>query len=74
MDIAQQPGLPDVQSSEDTRKIPIDRVGVRGIRRPVVVEGKDGPQPTIADITMTVSLPQSEMNRGMVIPAFRKNS
>ena len=60
MDIAQQPGLPDVQSSEDTRKIPIDRVGVRGIRRPVVVEGKDGPQPTIADITMTVSLPADQ--------------
>lgn len=65
MDIAQQPGLPDVQSSEDTRKIPIDRVGVRGIRRPVVVEGKDGPQPTIADITMTVSLPADQKGTHM---------
>lgn len=48
--------LPDIQSTEDERNITIDRVGVRGVRLPVIVAGRDGPQHTIADFTMTVSL------------------
>ena len=43
--------LPDVQSSEDERNIAINRVGVRGIRLPVIVAGREAPQHTVADIT-----------------------
>ena len=48
--------LPDIQSSEDKRNITINRVGVRGVKLPVAVAGRDGVQHTIADLTMTVAL------------------
>lgn len=50
----------DVQSYGDDRNIPIDQVGVRDLRYPVTVKApysKDGIQETVANITMTVSLP-----------------
>ena len=34
--------MPDVQSSADTRHIPIQRVGIRGVRHPMLVESADG--------------------------------
>lgn len=50
--------MPDVQSSLDTRRIPIQRVGVRGVRHPLLVAtGTGQPQATIADWEMTVALP-----------------
>lgn len=50
--------MPDVQSSVDLRHVPIERVGVRGVRHPMLVTGSDGSaQPTVADWEMTVSLP-----------------
>jgi GTP cyclohydrolase I len=51
--------LADTQSSVDTRKIAIDRVGIKAIRHPVRVQGnadKDA-QHTIATFTMSVRLP-----------------
>ena len=57
--------LPDVQSSEDERNIAINRVGVRGIRLPVIVAGREAPQHTVADITMTVSLPADKKGTHM---------
>jgi len=52
--------IPDVQGSEDARKIPIDKVGIKSIRHPVVLRGRDGnEQHTIANFNMYVSLPHN---------------
>jgi len=50
--------LVDIQSSRDERNIPIDRVGVRGIKYPIVVlDCEKGEQHTIGNFTLTVDLP-----------------
>lgn len=50
--------LVDIQSSRDERNIPIDKVGVRGIKYPIqVLDCENGEQHTIGDFTLTVSLP-----------------
>lgn len=50
--------LPDVQNDLDNRNIYIDKVGVRGIKYPLVVGTKKdmSPCPTVADINMYVGL------------------
>lgn len=58
--------MPDVQSSPDTRQIPIQRVGVRGVRHPLVVcNGTGEPQATIADWELTVALPATDKGTHM---------
>lgn len=57
--------MPDVQSSADTRHIPIQRVGIRGVRHPMLVATADGPQPTVANWTLTVALPAEEKGTHM---------
>jgi GTP cyclohydrolase I len=49
--------LPDVQSILDTRRLPIQKVGVKAMRHPVMVQTALGPQPSVATVEMTVSLP-----------------
>jgi GTP cyclohydrolase I len=50
--------LVDVQNRHDDRAIPIDQVGVSGLRYPITVLDKtDGKQETIARLTMSVNLP-----------------
>lgn len=50
--------MQDVQSRSDDRGIPLDQVGVTGLRYPIVVLDKDHEkQSTIANITMSVNLP-----------------
>ncbi len=50
--------IPDTQNTPDTRKIAIGKVGIKGIRHPVVVSDRSGgEQHTIADFNMYVSLP-----------------
>lgn len=49
--------LPDVQSSLDRRNIPIEKVGVKGIKTPILVKTVLGSQHTVADVEMYVSLP-----------------
>ena len=49
--------LPDEQSRADQRNIAIQRVGVRAIKHPILVETLDGPQPSVAIIDMSVFLP-----------------
>jgi GTP cyclohydrolase I len=52
--------IPDVQNSEDIRQIPIDRVGIKGIRHPIVVKDRAGSeQHTVANFNMYVSLPHN---------------
>lgn len=52
--------IPDIQSSEDTRHIDIDRVGIKDIRHPVVVRDRSGrEQHTVATFNMYVALPHN---------------
>ena len=56
----------DVQSSHDTRHIPIQRVGIRGVRHPMLVAGGDGQAtPTVGNWTLTVALPAEEKGTHM---------
>lgn len=58
--------MPDVQSTTDTRHIPIQRVGIRGVRHPMLVRAGDGSaQPTVANWTLTVALPAEEKGTHM---------
>jgi GTP cyclohydrolase I len=48
----------DVQSQDDDRRIPIDKVGVNDLRYPITVLDRDhSVQHTIATLTLSVSLP-----------------
>lgn len=50
--------IPDVQNTPDPRELPIGKVGIRSIRHPVSVRGRDGRiQSTVADCSLFVSLP-----------------
>jgi GTP cyclohydrolase I len=50
--------IPDIQSSADTRKLAIDRVGIKAIRHPIrVAERGGGVQHTIGLFNMYVNLP-----------------
>jgi len=51
--------LPDVQAIADGRRIAIQRVGVRGVLHPVRVLTRSGPQPSVAQVSMYVGLPDS---------------
>ena len=60
-DSSQAPhAIADVQSSADTRHIPIDKVGIKDIRHPVRVRDRSaGEQHTIATFDMYVNLPHN---------------
>jgi GTP cyclohydrolase I len=52
--------IADVQSSKDTRRIAINKVGIKDIRHPVIVKDRsDGEQHTIANFNMYVNLPHN---------------
>ncbi len=52
--------IPDTQNKADTRKIPIDKVGIKGIKHPVrVLDRTGGEQNTIAEFNMYVNLPHN---------------
>lgn len=54
------PEISDIQSSHDTRRIDIDRVGIKDIRHPVVVRDRSGrEQHTVASFNMYVGLPHN---------------
>jgi GTP cyclohydrolase I len=57
--------IPDVQASHDTRQIPIQRVGIRSVRHPMLVASASGPMPTVATWTMTVALPADQKGTHM---------
>ncbi len=51
--------MKDLQSERDFRNLPIDKVGVRGVRYPITVLDKEHKeQPTIAMVNMYVELPK----------------
>ncbi|QEP44105.1 GTP cyclohydrolase I FolE2 [Ectothiorhodospiraceae bacterium BW-2] len=52
--------IADVQNSEDTRHIAIDKVGIKDIRHPVRVQDRTGgEQHTVANFNMYVNLPHN---------------
>ncbi len=52
--------MEDVQNSQDTRQIPINKVGIKDIRYPVrVADRTGGEQHTIANFNMYVNLPHN---------------
>ena len=51
--------MKDIQSQNDFRRIPVDKVGIKDIRYPItVLDRKNGFQHTIASINMYVDLPE----------------
>ena len=57
--------IADVQGSVDTRRIDIDKVGIKGIRHPVrVMDRSSGEQSTVALFNMYVDLPQNMELKG----------
>ena len=51
--------LVDMQAKPDGRNIPIDRVGVRNVKYPMHIRGRDGEmQHTVGEFTLTVGLPK----------------
>jgi GTP cyclohydrolase I len=51
--------IEDVQNTVDTRRLAIDKVGIKAIRHPVIVKDKaGGEQHTVATFNMYVHLPQ----------------
>lgn len=57
-DMGDARSIEDVQARADTRRIPIDKVGIKGIRHPVRVRDRSGgEQHTIATLDMFVTLP-----------------
>ena len=52
--------IADVQSSKDSRQIPINKVGIKDIRHPVRIRDRDGgEQHTVASFNMYVNLPHN---------------
>jgi GTP cyclohydrolase I len=57
---AETASIADVQSSPDLRRMPIDKVGIKDIRHPVLVRDRSqGTQHTIANFNMYVELPHN---------------
>jgi GTP cyclohydrolase I len=48
--------LPDIQSLEDSRNLPIDAVGIKGVRYPITIRSANQLLPTVAILSLTVGL------------------
>ena len=58
--------MPDVQGSHDHRELPIDQVGVRGVRYPVLLRLEDGgSQPSVGEFSLSVGLPAEQKGTHM---------
>lgn len=58
--------MPDVQSSYDPRHIAIQRVGIRRVKSPMLLQYEDGTvQATVGEWTFTVFLPETEKGTHM---------
>jgi GTP cyclohydrolase IB len=57
--------MPDVQSTVDTRQIPIQRVGIRGVRYPLILRTAEGMQSTVATFDLDVHLPSDQKGTHM---------
>ena len=57
--------IPDVQSTLDTRHIAIQKVGVKGVRHPLVIQTSNGIQPSVGTWNMYVLLPDQKKGTHM---------
>ena len=57
--------IADVQSSADTRNQPITRVGIKGLRMPLMWHTAGGGQATVAEVAMSVYLPAHQKGTHM---------
>src|SRR4051812_2742357 len=57
--------IPDVQSTPDTRRIAIQRVGVKGVRYPLTVRTGSGIHPSVGTWNMYVHLPEQQKGTHM---------
>ena len=66
MNRPEAPGIPDVQSHPDARKLAIDRVGIRGLRYPMqFADGASPPQATVGCFNGYVALPAEQKGTHM---------
>ena len=49
--------MPDVQSTLDERALPIEQVGIRGVRHPLTIRSASGDFPSVGQFEMDVALP-----------------
>ena len=49
--------MPDIQSSHDERALPIEQVGIRGLRHPLSIRTQTGVMPAVGSFEMDVALP-----------------
>ena len=49
--------MPDVQSAHDERLLPIEQVGIRGLRHPLMIRTRSGSFPAVGTFEMDVALP-----------------
>ena len=49
--------MPDIQSSHDERALPIEQVGIRGLRHPLSIRTQAGVMPAVGNFEMDVALP-----------------
>ena len=49
--------MPDVQSTRDERALPIEQVGIRGVRHPLTIRSATGNFPSVGTFEMDVALP-----------------
>lgn len=49
--------MPDIQSSHDERALPIEQVGIRGLRHPLTIRIQTGVMPAVGNFEMDVALP-----------------
>lgn len=61
----QNPIIPDVQSTLDTRRIAIQRVGIKGVKHPFSIKTGSGVQPTVGTWNMYVQLPETKKGTHM---------
>ena len=63
--------MADVQSTRDERALPIEQVGIRGVRHPLTIRTKTGSFPSVGNFEMDVALPAhikgTHMTRFMAI-------
>lgn len=57
--------IPDIQSTPDTRNMPINRVGIKDLHFPVRIESAQGVVHTTAKLTMAVYLPAEQKGTHM---------
>lgn len=57
MNALEAPSLEDIQDRHDARGVPIDEVGIAGLRYPILLtDGVNEPQRTVANVSMQVDL------------------